>query len=131
MIRRPPISTRTDTLFPYTTLFRSAHVPSRTPQQFVGVQVMNAAVAHPLFLIGRDLHRHRGHDIGQDAIDLHGRNGIAQLLAVRPEHPAAPPLGQCDDAAAAETRSAVEQLFTAQPASRAHPRTAGPYLTRT
>src|SRR3546814_6188343 len=25
MIRRPPISTRTDTLFPYTTLFRSCH----------------------------------------------------------------------------------------------------------
>src|SRR3546814_1622664 len=28
MIRRPPISTRTDTLFPYTTLFRS-RIPSR------------------------------------------------------------------------------------------------------
>src|SRR3546814_5216358 len=28
MIRRPPISTRTDTLFPYTTLFRSMLVPS-------------------------------------------------------------------------------------------------------
>src|SRR3546814_7479723 len=27
MIRRPPRSTRTDTLFPYTTLFRSARVP--------------------------------------------------------------------------------------------------------
>src|SRR3546814_3558331 len=26
MIRRPPISTRTDTLFPYTTLFRSSRV---------------------------------------------------------------------------------------------------------
>src|SRR3546814_15667182 len=26
MIRRPPGSTRTDTLFPYTTLFRSLHV---------------------------------------------------------------------------------------------------------
>src|SRR3546814_13992781 len=26
MIRRPPRSTRTDTLLPYTTLFRSAHV---------------------------------------------------------------------------------------------------------
>src|SRR3546814_9144809 len=26
MIRRPPIATRTYTLFPYTTLFRSAHV---------------------------------------------------------------------------------------------------------
>src|SRR3546814_12335890 len=28
MIRRPPRSTRTDTLFPYTTLFRSVSVPS-------------------------------------------------------------------------------------------------------
>src|SRR3546814_2047522 len=27
MIRRPPRSTRTDTLFPYTTLFRSDHQP--------------------------------------------------------------------------------------------------------
>src|SRR3546814_12191500 len=27
MIRRPPRSTRTDTLFPYTTLFRSVHDP--------------------------------------------------------------------------------------------------------
>src|SRR3546814_5282140 len=27
MIRRPPRSTRTDTLFPYTTLFRSADLP--------------------------------------------------------------------------------------------------------
>src|SRR3546814_10075715 len=32
MIRRPPRSTRTDTLFPYTTLFRSrqGHEPART-----------------------------------------------------------------------------------------------------
>src|SRR3546814_1428810 len=29
MIRRPPRSTRTDTLFPYTTLFRSRHEPHR------------------------------------------------------------------------------------------------------
>src|SRR3546814_12370466 len=28
MIRRPPRSTRTDTLFPYTTLFRSHHYPA-------------------------------------------------------------------------------------------------------
>src|SRR3546814_19769226 len=28
MIRRPPRSTRTDTLFPYTTLFRSPHQPA-------------------------------------------------------------------------------------------------------
>src|SRR3546814_16646076 len=30
MIRRPPISTRTDTLFPYTTLFRSLTVTTGT-----------------------------------------------------------------------------------------------------
>src|SRR3546814_11749556 len=30
MIRRPPRSTRTDTLFPYTTLFRSPEIPVRT-----------------------------------------------------------------------------------------------------
>src|SRR3546814_8746403 len=30
MIRRPPISTRTDTLFPYTTLFRSQTEPTET-----------------------------------------------------------------------------------------------------
>src|SRR3546814_1866679 len=31
MIRRPPRSTRTDTLFPYTTLFRSDRHPQRGP----------------------------------------------------------------------------------------------------
>src|SRR3546814_11863281 len=34
MIRRPPRSTRTDTLFPYTTLFRSARHSRRTCQSF-------------------------------------------------------------------------------------------------
>src|SRR3546814_2130859 len=31
MVRRPPRSTRTDTLFPYTTLFRSAAVGAHRP----------------------------------------------------------------------------------------------------
>src|SRR3546814_12644012 len=35
MIRRPPRSTRTDTLFPYTTLFRSRHA-DRRPQDARG-----------------------------------------------------------------------------------------------
>src|SRR3546814_4768323 len=44
MIRRPPRSTRTDTLFPYTTLFRSDHdVP--VPLLFVQRRVL-----HGLFL---------------------------------------------------------------------------------
>src|SRR3546814_2807350 len=33
MTRRPPRSTRTDTLFPYTTLFRSAETPGRRLRQ--------------------------------------------------------------------------------------------------
>src|SRR3546814_8488495 len=35
MIRRPPRSTRTDTLFPYTTLFRSP-IPRRGPTRYCG-----------------------------------------------------------------------------------------------
>src|SRR3546814_1126390 len=35
MIRRPPRSTRTDTLFPYTTLFRSARVTRELLRQFI------------------------------------------------------------------------------------------------
>src|SRR3546814_14533301 len=35
MIRRPPRSTRTDTLFPYTTLFRSDLADLATPEAFL------------------------------------------------------------------------------------------------
>src|SRR3546814_2949756 len=41
MIRRPPRSTRTDTLFPYTTLFRSDHhTPAAAIQLHVALVVM-------------------------------------------------------------------------------------------
>src|SRR3546814_6096625 len=33
MIRRPPRSTRTDTLFPYTTLFRSPTISRKSPKR--------------------------------------------------------------------------------------------------
>src|SRR3546814_3449949 len=36
MIRRPPRSTRTDTLFPYTTLFRSKHHPTKRLKPPIG-----------------------------------------------------------------------------------------------
>src|SRR3546814_11084149 len=36
MIRRPPRSTRTDTLFPYTTLFRSRHAAGDRPRFLAG-----------------------------------------------------------------------------------------------
>src|SRR3546814_4599752 len=37
MIRRPPRSTRTDTLFPYTTLFRSAELRMERPPDGIGL----------------------------------------------------------------------------------------------
>src|SRR3546814_10501669 len=39
MIRRPPRSTRTDTLFPYTTLFRSSDLHPDTPRPHVHLTV--------------------------------------------------------------------------------------------
>src|SRR3546814_1092429 len=45
MIRRPPISTRTDTLFPYTTLFRSDIEGKLTLPEFAPVS--RPAVASP------------------------------------------------------------------------------------
>src|SRR3546814_252948 len=49
MIRRPPRSTRTDTLFPYTTLFRSAAVTERLcKHDFVRVVEPQAAVLRRL-----------------------------------------------------------------------------------
>src|SRR3546814_21131987 len=45
MIRRPPRSTRTDTLFPYTTLFRSAH--RRELRHFIGRGVLVLDVEAP------------------------------------------------------------------------------------
>src|SRR3546814_12076883 len=44
MIRRPPRSTRTDTLFPYTTLFRSAKILF-VPTSFRGFDYVNMARA--------------------------------------------------------------------------------------
>src|SRR3546814_17576360 len=44
MIRRPPRSTRTDTLFPYTTLFRWVKVPRRRWGPVAG-RLLSAAVA--------------------------------------------------------------------------------------
>src|SRR3546814_5272090 len=56
MIRLPPRSTRTDTLFPYTTLFRSA--PRGAPQHR-----------------GRDARRARGHREGARARDRRALRG--------------------------------------------------------
>src|SRR3546814_10984351 len=57
MVRRPPRSTRTDTLFPYTTLFRSPRAPAcgtrrrsigKSPQQRAGRSASSDSKALPV-----------------------------------------------------------------------------------
>src|SRR3546814_6617551 len=45
MLRRPPRSTRTDTLFPYTTLFRSVLLRARVSIRFAKLEIKSGAVA--------------------------------------------------------------------------------------
>src|SRR3546814_13529053 len=47
MIRRPPRSTRTDTLFPYTTLFRNPQPPARGSGLGSAEQALPAAAIRP------------------------------------------------------------------------------------
>src|SRR3546814_10660099 len=44
MIRRPPRSTRTDTLFPYTTLFRSTAYRSRTNETWLADRMLTSRI---------------------------------------------------------------------------------------
>src|SRR3546814_14917999 len=74
MIRRPPRSTRTDTLFPYTTLFRSGQRRLRSGRWLravadigaiaSGCAVLLAARRHP-----RDFARHHRTGIGPEMTD--------------------------------------------------------------
>src|SRR3546814_11346174 len=62
MIRRPPRSTRTDTLFPYTTLFRSGGSPSPVGSEFDGrrwAPAVAGARSLPAAL-GNFVHQHFG-----------------------------------------------------------------------
>src|SRR3546814_3438308 len=69
MIRRPPRSTRTDTLFPYTTLFRSAYL-----HDYVIARIV------------LDIERHReDHPFEAGFFGIHdlGQNGLAHIGAKR------------------------------------------------
>src|SRR3546814_20167708 len=77
MIRRPPRSTRTDTLFPYTTLFRSPRLPSYEP---VAVGAGNLHVLQQ--------HRHRAHG--------HGRGHAGAAGIPRAARPAAAGRGRAE-----------------------------------
>src|SRR3546814_5041582 len=86
MKRRPPRSTRTDTPFPYTTLFRSVHqgrVPGEAAEELVGPAILDLAdgegdrgrlsapdhlrMGDDVIVVGLDvvLGEARGHAVGQ------------------------------------------------------------------
>src|SRR3546814_16072161 len=77
MIRRPPKSSRTDTLFPYTTLFRSSGVCSRSqPLSTPGIlSAKNSAIAST-----------------PDTPSTHGEGHLQRLRQVQPAEEA----GQAD-----------------------------------
>src|SRR3546814_10690367 len=77
MIRRPPRSTRTDTLFPYTTLFRS-HQRRRAHRRAVGDRDADRrSDPHLLSLDGEGLGEAQDDRIG-DARDLLGLDDLRQ-----------------------------------------------------
>src|SRR3546814_12418470 len=77
MIRRPPRSTRTDTLFPYTTLFRSDAVPAEEKM--------------PLFETIERLHHNYGL---ADPATIKGLDGFEQLLEIQEGNVPAPPMAR-------------------------------------
>src|SRR3546814_8868160 len=84
MIRRPPRSTRTDTLFPYTTLFRSLNQFTNSGRDIVRQRLQKAVDAPD------DLYPLRCEDTpGCIPIDLFGPAGSitqAQLDSVSADH---------------------------------------------
>src|SRR3546814_237440 len=88
MIRRPPRSTRTDTLFPYTTLFRSADKPGAVPDL-----LHHAADAAGLLRTGHRAADRRGDRRGDGAAAcdgagpcLHDASGAAEGSRPLPRH---------------------------------------------
>src|SRR3546814_8352945 len=77
MIRRPPRSTRTDTLFPYTTLFRSAEHD---------LDAVTAFVAAFVVLYGR-VPDFSARDAGRDTLLLQGVAEPVGIIASVGQHP--------------------------------------------
>src|SRR3546814_13544135 len=95
MIRRPPRSTRTDTLFPYTTLSRSfhgvVHVPAPVVLTHVSERGRDAALRRDGVAAGRE---HLG-DAGGLEAGFGKAQGRAQAGAAGPHHHHV--VGQLDD----------------------------------
>src|SRR3546814_20447592 len=70
MIRRPPRSTRTDTLFPYTTLFRSAAAPrcrrEREIVDIIAIRLRRDGAEQAVELRWLPEHRRMADDVAHD-----------------------------------------------------------------
>src|SRR3546814_4948646 len=88
MIRRPPISTRTDTLFPYTTLFRSGQIAllfeQRIDAQHEG-RCSEAVVAGEEHLRVRTDHLHQLLDIAIELVEIFEADLAHFLVVARSE----------------------------------------------
>src|SRR3546814_4700251 len=87
MIRRPPRSTRTDTLFPYTTLFRSRDLSTRVLGQDLSMPVLisptGVQMVHPDAEIGiARAAANRGTALG---LSNFGSTPMEQVMAERSE----------------------------------------------
>src|SRR3546814_10181164 len=69
MIRRPPRSTRTDTLFPYTTLFRSQRLVAVEGAGVLGERVERASQRRPGLAVD-GVGVGGGHRVGTGGVDL-------------------------------------------------------------
>src|SRR3546814_18137233 len=89
MIRRPPRSTRTDTLFPYTTLFRSGVFGTRTAEQqlvifgALAVDAKDADLAGMMVAAGVDAARDLDLELANVELTLHVRKTLRNLLRQR------------------------------------------------
>src|SRR3546814_20425713 len=99
MIRRPPRSTRTDTLFPYTTLFRSVQHAGIVGLVDEGADLAQNRLrtADKIFVAHFEeiVAEHRAHFVGDGGLPLPIQHQLRQV----PSHPLDRPLRQDDIAA--------------------------------
>src|SRR3546814_17985001 len=117
MIRRPPRSTRTDTLFPYTTLFRSGLVA----QDIGAADVEPQRVGH--VIADAEVETAGGADVGQE----HREIGIIDRPAfvIRPYRDAARIVAVDIFGAEGPAQAAAQALFVITEAGRSEARRLG------
>src|SRR3546814_21050291 len=83
MIRRPPRSTRTDTRFPYTTLFRSIHGAHYHRDRFISRQAPKLYPHHTnVYFHRQPLFANQGHGDGKSARSEEHTSELQSLMRI-------------------------------------------------